>query len=970
METPQIGDGFLVSPFDAAFFTNNGAESSPPPPPPNGDLPAFVADINAGLFEDTDIPRLDADDLSDFLFSPHPLPHRSSPPTPHHSRATASGGSDSPTNNDCDRDSDYSSNESSSGAEAQPKSNFYSSSSSAVDQFGFVDSLVSAEFLGDSSFDGGGSEETAFGASTLSSPLYAAASPLDGTASSPLYAAASPLSHSFQTARSVHSSSAFDDCDFLVNASIGISGISQNQFLNGGILVDASLQLLQQRQQQQHQQQQYRLKQQSVIKSDVLFSAIQQCDLPTTLNDFDDVKNEPFSPFPSNIINHSSNCPSNIPIQLPNGSSNIFSSQLTNGSAVVSPALSMVASQLVDATTMSRTVQSESQNPIPLASSGDLATTTTIVPAIVGQNGVVSSHPESPTYIAVLGSDGQLHYILNDPNSIKVESDLMSPVNSLTQQPKLLLPKLEPGSAQQLVAAPPGPLNGKRKLNYVQSTKNSKKMQPMVVSEDRNQTITISTSSLPTARLPIPRNLPAKQEDDASSVASGDPEQARQMRKQQRLIKNRESALVSRQKKKEYMGTLEERLKLAHEENERLQRENAVLKSQLTSLSDENKKLTKQPNSSSSLLSGGRKTVPLFVFIFLLTLNLGPLLHLTGKSTSPKRYALTENIPSEPSEWRGMTGQRRLLGVSSASDVEEAASQDFSSSSRSSFNATRLKPEEASNRKPGFNISTVDDPKPPVNASIVDDLCSGSFNSTESLRLATELKVWMESLTEARSHSATPVKKKSGKKKKGNEGLSLLVTPLPQSTPRSEEEKMEKPSKRGTKIKSKVKSKRMDLERLRFEAEAATRRYREHGGGGRRVGGEGKDGVDGRLEDSADATVGSTHLVVYDQHGRRQEGAGNFFDSIGAKNDSFYLVSFRKDYLLYQPNIFNKASRIKMSFMVPTVLPLNQSMKGPDGSVPMMQIDCEVRGGKCGSHMNELFYEDSCRSDVCTMFSA
>ncbi|KFW07069.1 Cyclic AMP-dependent transcription factor ATF-6 alpha, partial [Eurypyga helias] len=89
------------------------------------------------------------------------------------------------------------------------------------------------------------------------------------------------------------------------------------------------------------------------------------------------------------------------------------------------------------------------------------------------------------------------------------------------------------------------------------------------------------------------------------------------LRRQQRMIKNRESAFQSRKKKKEYMLGLEARLEAALLENEKLKKENSTLKRQLDEVVLENQKL--------KVSSPKRRTLCVMVIVAFIMLNYGPL---------------------------------------------------------------------------------------------------------------------------------------------------------------------------------------------------------------------------------------------------------------------------------------------------------------------------------------------------------
>ncbi len=90
------------------------------------------------------------------------------------------------------------------------------------------------------------------------------------------------------------------------------------------------------------------------------------------------------------------------------------------------------------------------------------------------------------------------------------------------------------------------------------------------------------------------------------------------LKRQQRMIKNRESACLSRKKKKEYVSSLESTLSDLNRENQQLKHENAVLREKLALLERERDNVGKPIGFSPN----AKKTTALFAILLMLSFNM------------------------------------------------------------------------------------------------------------------------------------------------------------------------------------------------------------------------------------------------------------------------------------------------------------------------------------------------------------
>ncbi|XP_010074191.1 PREDICTED: cyclic AMP-dependent transcription factor ATF-6 alpha [Pterocles gutturalis] len=320
------------------------------------------------------------------------------------------------------------------------------------------------------------------------------------------------------------------------------------------------------------------------------------------------------------------------------------------------------------------------------------------------------------------------------------------------------------------------------------------------------------------------------------------------LRRQQRMIKNRESAFQSRKKKKEYMLGLEARLEAALMENEKLKKENSTLKRQLDEVVLENQKL--------KVSSPKRRTLCVMVILAFIMLNYGP-------------FSVFEKDPSGVDSTTSSSHRTRNLLEFSASREESSTAQKIPAdiipekSNRYDNSVSDNKALMIVSEEPLLYIS----PPPPP--------CQPLINRTESLRLNHELRGWVHRHEVERTRSRRLSNNQQQKARVMQSSLSEKADSQLMAMP---------------------------------------------------------------YTDTSLSKNSGNELQVYYASPRSYQ---DFFEAIRRREDTFYVVSFRRDHLLLPATTHNKTRRPKMSIVLPAVNINENVINGQDYEV-MMQIDCEV----------------------------
>ncbi|GFR95857.1 cyclic AMP-dependent transcription factor ATF-6 beta-like [Elysia marginata] len=345
----------------------------------------------------------------------------------------------------------------------------------------------------------------------------------------------------------------------------------------------------------------------------------------------------------------------------------------------------------------------------------------------------------------------------------------------------------------------------------------------------------------------------------------------------QRIIKNRESACLSRKRKKEYMSSLEERLQQCASDNERLLRENEALRQQVNYLQRENIEL-KQPRGTSSPAA---KKICLMCFGLLLTLNLSSLSLFGGSSdrSQPASMGITHHA----------TGRSLLTlpdDVAASDLVSGYNAGNDSSEVQGSGPWTRFL-DGGSHLKFDHELSLLVQRMNMTQR--LGHMCPMYFNSTESLRLAEQLRGWMISQEE---------EKKKSKKAGGAANPAVQKqSAFGQDTRRQQKNKL-----RAKRKKDYPALRRMGAY-LYKEDELNQPSMLQGGQDGRR--------------DRMSGGGGSPYPMQL--FGGGFDPREQLLDAIPRRNDTFYVLSFSTDYFLVPATAHNKTMRPRMSLLMPVV---------------------------------------------------
>jgi len=181
-------------------------------------------------------------------------------------------------------------------------------------------------------------------------------------------------------------------------------------------------------------------------------------------------------------------------------------------------------------------------------------------------------------------------------------------------------------------------------------TKLSQGQQPLILTQQNSEPV--KTVRPVQARSSVMPKSITNLTTSINSNASNN-QDAKAFKRQQRMIKNRESACLSRKKKKEYVTSLEATISDLNKENQKLRQENAFLRDRVATL--------EKGNGSFSINSNVKKTTALFAVLLVVSFNMAAIGNMVLSSKQSGSLVRNADIISEPSSVSHHGGGRTLL---------------------------------------------------------------------------------------------------------------------------------------------------------------------------------------------------------------------------------------------------------------------------------------------------------------------
>ncbi|XP_078494080.1 uncharacterized protein LOC778962 [Ciona intestinalis] len=424
----------------------------------------------------------------------------------------------------------------------------------------------------------------------------------------------------------------------------------------------------------------------------------------------------------------------------------------------------------------------------------------------------------------------------------------------------------------------------------------------------------------------------------------------RAMKRQQRMIKNREAACQSRQRRKEYVSTLEQQMLECLDDNNKLRSMNQQLRDKVMELENENTRLRSMAGITTS---GQRRAACILMLVLFIGFNIHPLSFLANQSISGEdtpikftpedagNFNVVKNWPA-PVE-SGFHG-RQLLSVEEQGGKSERGVGGVGAGSETQVSSTLKKDsfwmDDLVNNYKKEHLDKI--------LEVLRDTSSISLQRMLRRKLKEELGIRVPmpiprtrriSYTPTNTHEQRPPDMNNINKKlrfhapKPHPSIkpapTSVKTNLCESLNRNEKQQnetesirvskdldqwiaREKHNKESTHLKNYVNKKPPDRTNKRSRRIAVSPQQRR--------------------------PTKATGIALYKD---KENSFNKFLDLLNRRNDTIYVISLNQDHILLPSTVKNSSLPTKMSLVFPTAPP-NETYSNNEVYQTLIQIDCEV----------------------------